>query len=213
MKIMKFDLHVHTSISPCSRLELDRILATAADRGLDGVCITDHDTMAARHHLREGIQDNGLYIIFGMEYATPHGDFLIFGPFEQLRSGLAAPDLLSHVERVGGVAIAAHPFRRTRPTSEYLINYGLCRIIEGINGRNSLEENEAVLGLAKRYSLTLVGGSDAHTPEELGRVVTSFSRPVSNRSELISALKTGRCRPEASRPACSLSRPARAIAA
>ena len=75
---MKFDIHVHTTLSPCSHLTVDDILSRAKDKGLDGVCITDHDTMAIRHHLSEGIQDNGLCLIFGMEYSSPDGDFLAF---------------------------------------------------------------------------------------------------------------------------------------
>jgi hypothetical protein len=35
---------------------------------------------AAGRYIEEGIQDNGLYLLIGMEYATPDGDFLLFGP-------------------------------------------------------------------------------------------------------------------------------------
>lgn len=193
---MKFDLHVHTSISPCSRLSLPDILATAKERELDGVCITDHDTMEVRLHLREGIQENGLCVLFGMEYATSQGDFLLFGPFEGLRPGLAAPTLLRHVAESGGVAVAAHPFRRNRPTAECLVNQRLCGIVEGINGRNHPHENDAVNSWGLRYGVKKIGGSDAHSLNELGRVTTRFFAPITNRVELIHALKSGHFLPE-----------------
>jgi len=186
---MKFDLHVHSTISPCSQLPLHDIIAQAKQRGLDGVCITDHDTMEVRHYLQEGIQNNGLCVIFGMEYTTSEGDFLLFGPYEQLQPRLAAPELLRHVEMTCGVAVAAHPFRANRPTREYLIDHDLCRIVEGINGRNHQHENDCVGTWQDRYGVKQVGGSDAHGLEELGLVTTRFAQPIRNRADLIHALK------------------------
>ncbi|BCO10784.1 histidinol-phosphatase [Desulfolithobacter dissulfuricans] len=188
---MKFDIHVHTTLSPCSQLELADILARAQVQGLDGVCITDHDTMAVRHQLNEGIQANGLCVIFGMEYATAEGDFLLFGPYEGLRPGLPARLVLRHVADTGGVAVAAHPFRARRPTSEHLIHHRWCRIVEGVNGRNSVTENQAVIRWEQRYGVSLVGGSDAHALAELGRVPTELLTPVTTRSEFIQALRRG----------------------
>jgi predicted metal-dependent phosphoesterase TrpH len=193
---MKFDLHVHTSISACSQLPLEDIIAQAKERGLAGVCITDHDTMEARHFLQEGLQPDGLCVIFGMEYATREGDFLLFGPYEQLQPGLAAPELLRHVEMTCGVAVAAHPFRVNRPTQEYLIDHGLCCIVEGINGRNRQHENDHVNAWQERYAIKQVGGSDAHSLEELGRVTTRFHQPIRSRAELINALKNSSYTPE-----------------
>lgn len=194
---MRFDLHVHSAISPCSRLQPDEIIATAGQRGLAGICITDHDTMAVRNYLREGIQENGLCVIFGMEYTTSQGDFLLFGPFEGLRPGLDATEILCHVEAVGGVAVAAHPFRKNRATAECLIDMGLCGIVEGINGRNQPNENHSVSLWTKRYGVKTVGGSDAHTPMEIGRMVTRFSSAIQSRNQLIAALKGDDFSPEA----------------
>ena len=189
LDIMKFDIHVHTTLSPCSHLTIDDILSRAKDKGLDGVCITDHDTMAIRHHISEGIQDNGLCLIFGMEYSSPDGDFLLFGPYEELRTGIPAPLLLRHVEQSGGIAIAAHPFRHQRSTSEHLVRDKLCRIVEGINGRNSSTENIQVQQWKDRYEINQIGGSDAHSPDELGLVATTFHARIANRAEFIQALK------------------------
>jgi predicted metal-dependent phosphoesterase TrpH len=146
--------------------------------------------MAARHAVAEGLQANGLCVIIGMEYATPEGDFLLFGPFETLPPGLSARMLLPHVANAGGVAIAAHPFRLNRQVQEGVIKNKLCRIVEGVNGRNTLQENERVLEW-RDYKISRVGGSDAHSLEELGRVPTSFTVPVRSRVELIRALKEG----------------------
>jgi hypothetical protein len=186
---MIFDLHVHTTFSPCSRLTVDQLLSQAKALGLDGICITDHDTMAVRNRLQEGLQDNGLCVIVGMEYTTGEGDFLLFGPFENLPPGMPARRLLAMVDQEGGVAIAAHPFRTLRKTTEDLITGGLCRIIEGINGRNLDHENSAALSLAGRHRVQMVNGSDAHSAAELGRARTILHGTVRNRADLIACLK------------------------
>lgn len=188
---MLFDLHVHTTLSPCSQLRLDQILSQASERGLDGVCITDHNTMEIRNYVPEGILGNGLRVIFGMEYSTSGGDFLIFGPFEDLPPGLPARILLKHVDRTGGVAIAAHPFRSQRPTDETLIKNEMCRIVEGVNGRNAHHENASVLDWQKKYNVAQVGGSDAHSLDELGSAHTTFTTPIHTRTDLVNALKQG----------------------
>jgi hypothetical protein len=192
---MYIDLHVHTTISSCSQLTPEQILALAGTRGLDGVCITDHQSMAAAELLREGVQENGLCVIIGMEYETESGDFLLFGPFEDLPGGLSAEDLLPAVDKAGGVAVAAHPRRPGRSVDEALLAGGLCRIIEGINGRNADRYNREVADWSERYNIRQVGGSDSHTPDELGRIATQFDTVIRSRSDLIRALKTGGYRP------------------
>ncbi len=197
---MLFDLHVHSAISPCSRLPLGDILAHARARGLDGVCVTDHDTMDARRALEEGVQPDGLCVVIGMEYATPQGDFLLFGPFEELEPGLHAARLLPLVHASGGAVVAAHPFRAGRSTDEAIVKSGLCRAVERINGRNSRVQNGLVDNWLARYPLFACGGSDAHSLDELGRVATRFNVPVRSRADLVGALRQGLCSPVRLRP-------------
>lgn len=70
---MLIDLHVHTTISPCSDLYLDDLLCYAQTRNLDGVCITDHQTMTVSNQIHEGEQNNGLVVLIGQEYEPPQG--------------------------------------------------------------------------------------------------------------------------------------------
>ncbi|MDZ7761797.1 MAG: PHP domain-containing protein [Desulfovermiculus sp.] len=188
---MIFDLHVHSNISPCSDLTLEDIVHQAREKGLDGVCITDHDTMAAGQLVAEGVQDNGLVVIIGQEYTTRQGDFLLFGPYEDLPLGLRAEKVLNHVRANGGVAIGAHPFRKGRSMDPALIRSGLCPIIEQENGRNTALENAQTQTWLTRYPLIPVAGSDAHSLEELGRLPFRFPSSIHSRMDLISALNSG----------------------
>ena len=202
---MRFDLHVHTRLSPCSRLSLEAILANARERGLDGVCLTDHDTMAAARLVREGVQDNGLCLLIGMEYATRDGDILLFGPFEGLAPGLPAREVISLATSLGGAAVAAHPFRSWRPAGPDILRHeGLCAV-EVENGRNTPEENAAAARFAASRGLASVAGSDAHSLEELGARPVVIEGTVHSRADLIAALLAGRCTPAPRLEACRLS--------
>jgi predicted metal-dependent phosphoesterase TrpH len=191
--IMIFDIHVHTNLSPCSQMAVEDAIIRAKECGLDGICITDHDTMDVRHILSEGFQENGLCVVFGMEYSTSQGDFLVFGPFENLQPRLTADLLLQIVDQSGGIAVAAHPFRKQRPVSEHIIKKGWCRTIECINGRNTPAENLEVEKWRQCYELTECGGSDAHSVEEVGTFATHFFVSIRTRVDLIRALKQRMC--------------------
>jgi predicted metal-dependent phosphoesterase TrpH len=191
---MHFDIHVHTTISACSKLYIHEILENARAIALDGVCITDHDTMEIKNYLQEGMQPNGLCVVFGMEYATETGDYLIFGPFENISPCLSDLRLLETVHQAGGVAVAAHPFRSGRSCREPIFRGKNCGALEVINGRNTELENLRAKRIAQKYHLTECGGSDAHTIEELGRVITCFNYRIRSREDLIFALKNNLCR-------------------
>jgi hypothetical protein len=120
---MRLDLHVHTRASPCSVLGIPDILPRARTLGLDGVCLTDHDLVGGESLAWEGVQEDGLVVLVGMEYSTSAGDFLVFGPVEDLPTGLAAREMLPRLREMGGAAVAAHPSapggRRTRRSSPW----------------------------------------------------------------------------------------------
>lgn len=192
---MLIDLHVHTTISSCSSLSVEEILSQARFRGLDGVCITDHDSTGVLSQISEGFQSDGLLVLVGMEYTTPQGDFLVFGNIENLPVGRDAQWLLPEVARLGGAAVAAHPFRGWRPTDTQLFEQSRCPLVEVVNGRNTQFENDKASFLAQKHDLTCVAGSDAHTLAELGTFPTRFTAPVANREDLVCALNHGQCRP------------------
>jgi predicted metal-dependent phosphoesterase TrpH len=195
---MRLDLHIHTRASPCSVLRVEDILSRARALGLDGVCLTDHDQVAPAALEREGAQEDGFVVLVGMEYTTDQGDFLIFGPVEELPPGLPAREMLLRLRDLGGAAVLAHPFRSWRPADPAVFSLGLDLglAVERLNGRNLAHENEKAQMLVDRFGLTATGGSDAHAADELGVAVTRFLRPVRTRAELVQALLAGDCLPE-----------------
>src|SRR5699024_8716340 len=53
VRLMRYDLQVHTDASPCSATPPKKVAAAAADAGLDGIVVTDHDTLANVDRVRE----------------------------------------------------------------------------------------------------------------------------------------------------------------
>lgn len=197
---MLIDMHVHSTVSPCSVLTLEEILGNARRLGLDGVCITDHDSMEARKYVEEGVQPDGLLVVVGMEYETPQGDFLIFGPFESLEPGMSAAELLPLVEEAGGASIAAHPFRPNRSVEPEFILDGLCSAVEMVNGRNEERANIQAQNFFHAAPVAFTGGSDAHAIAELGLFPTRFQSVIKSRQDLIDALLAGHCSPHVAIP-------------
>ena len=58
--------------------------------------------MESAQYVTEGMQPDGLMVIIGMEYATPQGDFLIFGPFQRLQTRSAGKRTAAHRGGAGG---------------------------------------------------------------------------------------------------------------
>jgi predicted metal-dependent phosphoesterase TrpH len=189
---MRFDLHVHTDASHCGRMAVSDVLARARGLGLDGVCITDHDTTAALGRLDEGEQADGLVVLVGMEYSSTDGHVLLYGPDLDLPPGMAAARLLAEMRDRGGVAVPAHPFRAFQTLTRALWSHPLLRLVEGVNGRSTDAENHLAMRAAAQRGILAIGGSDAHTLTELGRVPTVLHAPIATRADLANALRGGR---------------------
>ena len=192
---MLIDIHLHTLVSKCSALPLADILTHARARGLDGVCITDHGSRDAAAMVREGFQPDGLLVLVGMEYSTPQGDFLVFGPRDAFEPGLTFDQLAVVTDESGGVVVSAHPCRAAKPADLSVCRAGGCRIVEVVNGGNTEFENAQAMAFAKRRGLIGVSGSDAHCLKDLGILPTRFTVPISCMDDLVAALKQGQCRP------------------
>ena len=184
-------MHIHTRFSPCSIIRIAQLLEKARKAEIDGICITDHDTTDSLSVFKNITSDQGICVIVGMEYTTGKGDFLVFGPVESIPRGMSAEQLIEWSKREGAAAIPAHPFRQSRPADLDMLKRS--KIIEGLNGRNHPHENSSCRRWLKEQGngKKEVGGSDAHTLDEVGRIVTVFSRNIYTVEDLLKELITG----------------------
>jgi len=66
------DLHIHSTLSPCSSLEMSpaAIIRRARELGLDVIAVTDHNSMANCFQAAAIGAQSGLAVLFGMEAQT-----------------------------------------------------------------------------------------------------------------------------------------------
>ena len=62
-----------------SFLRLENMVEIAKRRGLDGICITDHDSMGLKEFAAEYSEKTGFPIFVGIEFYSLQGDIVAFG--------------------------------------------------------------------------------------------------------------------------------------
>jgi predicted metal-dependent phosphoesterase TrpH len=179
---LKADLHIHSIYSPDAITKPETILSVAADRGIDIIAITDHDSSAGWKHFAE-IQNNyPVQVIFGQEIKVFQGNRVvgeILGLF--LEKPVMNQDTRTVIREIiaqNGVASIAHPFseRRHEFFAYTEIDNWSNIAIETRNGRTyNQRDNEMAMNLAAKLHTPVTAGSDAHTPFEIGNVYLEFS--------------------------------------
>ncbi len=195
---MRLDMHVHTKEGSFdSELPVEQALRKARERGLAGLCITDHESLALRTEAERLSERFGLLVLVGMEYLTTDGDVLVFGLDSVPRGPLSAPELAAHVTSQGGVSVAAHPFRNNGRGMGALFSRVPLHAVESFNGSTLPKHNLQAEALAAECCLPRLGGSDAHLVERIGLFATEFRNTLRNERDLLEALRNGAFRPVA----------------
>ncbi len=194
---MRLDLHVHTWRSPDSRSTYDDIVARAVDHGLDGLAITDHNTIAGALDM---VGRAPFRIIVGEEIRTPEGEIIGLFLQEEIPRGLPLEETVARVKTQGGLVAVPHPFDRIRRGSalgEAALRRVLDQvdIIEGFNARSLVPgDNERAQAIAEENGLPCSAGSDAHAPYEIGATyvnVADWHTPAEFLQNLRTAQITG----------------------
>ncbi|MEW6664869.1 MAG: PHP domain-containing protein [Thermodesulfobacteriota bacterium] len=204
-------MHNHTLVSSAdSRLSAEDLIESARDRGLDGICVTEHSLIEGAEVAREVGERLHFPVFRGVEARSDLGDMLVFGYYRDVPDDTPFQELARRVLEAGGVIFAAHPFRHEGFTLQAgLRSHGLnlddpqqcgkiLELLDGIevaNGRSSPEMNGRAAHLAYRMGMPGIGGSDAHEPEDVGRAITRFSRPLRSEQDLVTALRHGWSKP------------------
>lgn len=168
----RLDAHVHSCFSTDSSLEPDRILKTARQRGLKGVAVCDHQTVAGGLATFKANRDPGFLVIPGAEYATNAGHIQGLFLTRELPIKEQAPwqEVVEAIHSEGGIAVLAHPQKFRRPLPQELLQ--ALDAMEGFNARAhhsaNRQANSDAADLAHRAGLPLSGGSDAHWAGEIG---------------------------------------------
>ena len=190
---MLIDLHTHTSpLSMDSALSVGDLVSLATERGLDGICLTEHNAVWEPRELEALRQEYGFPIFSGMEVGTEMGHVLVFGLDRFTLDYLTLSKLRDSVERAGAAMILAHPLREENPPLGWrqlpLLFHGL----ETLNGSDANEANGYLASMADGIGLPGTGGSDAHSQGAVGSCATLYQRPIRDDADLVRELLAGR---------------------
>jgi len=191
---LKIDLHVHTCYSEDATTTLKEVVYYAKKKGLDGVAVTDHETLRGALKLARKSQ---LIIIPGLEVETQRGHILALNITTLIPPNLSLTETVQKIHDAGGVAVVAHP--------AVVLKTGLGQKITSNSNLDAVEViNSAAfpfflstwLGrrLADRLSLPQTAGSDAHHAAEIGTAY-SFIDADSNSDDVAEAIRKGAITP------------------
>lgn len=188
----KADTHVHTKYSGFSRYlfmhypdsisEPDKVVKAAIHRGLNVLCITDHNSiegaLKAQKYTKSLLPNikSDIEIVIGEEISTSEGEMIGLFLQERIRPGLSAQETTEHIHDQDGIAIAPHPFSPHCPCLGQKVQY---LDLDGIEIFNAVHRDPYSNILASRKSIingkACMGGSDAHIIKDVGNGYTLFS--------------------------------------
>lgn len=175
----RYDLQVHTDASPCSRATPQEVVDAALKAELDGVAITNHDTLDGYYEVKS-LAPEDMTVISGVEVTTTQGHLLALD-VDEVPPQSDPLTVIHAIHDQNGLAILSHPFDKLR--EYYTDDLGeIATHIDGVEVLNSRciipKYNRKALSFAEQHDLTITGGSDAHFPMEVGRAYTTCEQPI-----------------------------------
>jgi len=169
--LLKIDLHVHTCYSADAGTTPKEVVAYSKKRGLNGIAITDHDTLKGALKLTN--QEESI-VIPGIEITTSNGHVLALNVLEEVPPKMTLSETIQRIHELGGIAVAAHPKTIYKGVEGQMTSFPSFDAIEVINSLAfpfffSTYQSRKI---AFQLNLPQIAGSDAHYPSEIGFAYT-----------------------------------------
>ncbi len=167
--MVKFDLHIHSKYSSDGILDPKKIVKTAIKNDLNGIAITDHNTIKGGLEAKI-YETKDFKVIIGSEIMTDQGEVIGLFLSEEIRSKNLI-DVISEIKTQNGIIVIPHPFDEMRRSTLHPNEKcaSLIDCIEGFNSRCIFQKyNDKAVEYANKHNLPLVAGSDAHFGNEIG---------------------------------------------
>ncbi|MCK4822406.1 CehA/McbA family metallohydrolase, partial [bacterium] len=186
---LKIDLHTHSSYSDGIGNPQD-ILEGAKKKGLDGLAITDHNTLEGYFEAKE--YDTNLLLVPGYEVETEAGHILVLG-LEILPPNVESiryDELIRWVRSHRGLTVLAHPAISRLHMDKWMRSPP--DAVEVLNASYPLDYFvKRGLKISERVGVAAVGGSDAHSTLAVGNAYTVVEAPNANVVDIVRAIKNG----------------------
>jgi len=188
---MLLDLHNHTRYSPDSRVEPSALVGVAQKIRLAGIAITDHNAVGGIE-AAEAAAGREFLVIPAIEVSTKSGHVLGYGIRQIIPRNLSVTETAERIVALGGVPVAAHPFR-------FWSGLGLAATVatsfpayETRNGRTLRRGNVRAQALARERKVGETGGSDSHFLDEVAKAVTAVDAGALRVDDVLQLLSQGR---------------------
>jgi predicted metal-dependent phosphoesterase TrpH len=199
-KWLKVEFHCHTDASRDSLTQVEALVKTARQNGVDRLVVTDHNNI--RGALRAKALDPELVIV-GEELLTTRGELLVAFVQEELPRGLDPFEAIRRLREQGAFISVSHPFDLRRhgwPLPDLLAIAPLVDAIEVFNARCQWAGlNDQAAAFAQTHNLPGTAGSDAHTLREVGRATLSVPA-FQSAADLRAVIRQGRVEARLSSP-------------
>jgi len=194
---LKIDLHVHTCYSDDATSSLEEIIFYAKKKGLNGIAITDHDTLEGARKALKLASKREFMIIPGIEVTTLQGHVLGLNITTFIPQNLSLVETVEKIHEAAGIAIAAHPIVFIK--SHIKPRIASASNLDGVEVINSSAfpfflSTRLSQALAERLKLPQTAGSDAHHASEIGTAYTMV-KADSDIDEIIEAIRNGAVTP------------------
>lgn len=164
------DLHTHTHHSYDCMMKPEKILRLAKERGLDGIVISDHDTIRGGLECLALNKDPDFKVVVASEVKTSVGDITGLNLKEEI-TAVNFSEVVQQIKNQGGLVLLVHPYHGHKLCE---INFDSIDLIEGYNARETYECNRKSIELAKKYQKPIIAGSDAHVYSEIANARTWY---------------------------------------
>lgn len=198
--ILDVDLQTHTSHSPaCGWMAPETLVRRAAAVGLDGVAVTDHNTMDGVEPALSAASDD-LLVVPAEEVDTPEGQVIGLFLSEPIEPWGSPESVIDEIHDQGGLVLVPHPFDAMREGLRTIEAHAdRVDAVEALNSRCVRGRyNERARAFAESHGLPATGGSDAHFAREVGTAFTRVEVPDADGRDLTSlkrAIEAGSVRP------------------
>ena len=172
----RYDLHMHSRRSYDSFSAPEAIVRAALARGLSGIAVSDHGTIAGAVETRAAAGSR-LLVIIAAEIYTNVGDLLCLF-LEREIVATEAMAVIAEVHAQGGLVILPHPLR-SHPLPIPAEVLAAVDGVETLNGRAGHWSLSAGPEWAPLAGKAMMGGSDAHFASEIGTAWTAMTGPAS----------------------------------
>lgn len=189
---MKIDFHIHSEYSKDSRSKIEEIIKFSIKNGFDAISITDHDSLEGSIQAIKYVKEKklSLKIIPGIEIKTNCGEILAYN-IKKDPNEREIFSLIKLLKQEGAIIAIPHPFDNLRKGTikRDILNKIVDQIdFLEINSRCLPYMNLKTIKFAKSKNLKLIGGSDSHFLNEIGKVYTITEKEdIFNIKEVIGA--------------------------